>query len=125
MSTQTVSQPTPVVQVADERKAATLDSAVGAALIAGGVGSFVLGLAVVGAEANAGIKSFLTWISSVGPLSGKVGVSVIAFVLSWIILHFVLRDHTLKLTTSFVIAVILLGLGLLLTFPPVFVLFAP
>lgn len=125
MSTHSVSQPTHAVQAAEESKVTTLDSAVGAALIASGVGTFVLGLAVVGAEASAGIKTFLTWSSPVGPLSGKVGLSVIAFVLSWIILHFVLRDRPIKLSTSFVIAAILIVLGLLLTFPPVFLLFAP
>src|SRR5262245_336778 len=98
----------PEIVRTDESQEVTssVDSAVGAAFIASGFGSFVLGLAVLGAETNASIKSFLTWIGPVGPLSGKVGLAVIGFVLSWIILHFVLRDRPLKLTTSFAISLV-------------------
>jgi hypothetical protein len=63
------------------------DRAMGACMIASGIGSLVLGIAIVLAEVNADIKTFLTWNSGVGPLSGKTGISVIAFVVSWVLLH--------------------------------------
>jgi hypothetical protein len=99
------------------------DRAMGASMIASGVGSLVLGIAIVLAEANAGIKSFLTWSSGVGPLSGKTGVAVIAFVISWVVLHYAFQRRAMTLTASFVITVVLLVLGLLLSFPPVFMAF--
>ena len=99
------------------------DRAVGAAMVASGIGSLILGIAIVLSEANAGIKAFLTWNSGVGALSGKTGVSVIGFILSWVILHYVFERRPVSLMTSFVITVVLLVLGLLLSFPPVFMAF--
>jgi hypothetical protein len=99
------------------------DRAVGASMIASGIGSLVLGIAIVLAEVSPDIKSFLTWNKGVGPLIGKTGVSVIAFVLSWVVLHYVFQRKATNLTTSFIITVVLLVLGLLLTFPPVFMSF--
>jgi hypothetical protein len=110
---------------AAEKAVSSVDSAVGAAIIAGGIGSTVLGIFVVGAEASAGIKSFLNWYNPVGPLSGKTGLAVIAFIVSWIGLHFYMRERSIKLMTSFSIGLGLIVLGLLLTFPPIFTLFAP
>jgi hypothetical protein len=104
----------------DVQASASLESAVGAAFIAGGIGSTVLGLAVIAAETNASIKTFLTWNMGVGPLSGKTGVAVIAFIISWVILHYVMRNRAVSLTTSFIISLVLTAVGVLLTFPPVF-----
>jgi hypothetical protein len=97
------------------------DRAVGASMIASGIGSLVLGIMVVLAEINLDIKDFLNWNNGVGPLSGKTGVAVIAFVVSWVVLHYAFQRKALSLTASFIVTVVLLVLGLLLTFPPVFV----
>ncbi|MBN8621292.1 MAG: hypothetical protein J0L63_20430 [Anaerolineae bacterium] len=99
------------------------DRAMGASMIASGIGSLVLGIAIVLAEVNADIKTFLTWNTGVGPLSGKTGVSIIAFVISWVILHYAFQRKAISLTTSFVVTLVLVVLGLLLTFPPVFMSF--
>ena len=99
------------------------DRAVSASMIASGIGSLVLGIAIVLAEVNAGIKTFLTWNSGVGPLSGKTGVAVLAFLASWGVLHYVFQRNPLTLMRSFVVTIVLLVLGLLLTFPPVFLAF--
>jgi hypothetical protein len=121
MATRTIPSDNPAAQAEQDAQAsANLESAVGAAFIAGGIGSLVLGLAVIGAETNASIKTFFTWNSGVGPLSGKTGVSIIAFIVSWVILHYVMRNRAVNLTTSFIICLVLTALGLLLTFPPVF-----
>lgn len=99
------------------------DQAMGASMIASGIGSLVLGIAIVLAEVSPAIKAFLTWSKGVGPLSGKTGLSVIAFVLSWVVLHYAFRNKSISLTTSFIWTVVLVVLGLLLTFPPVFMSF--
>src|SRR4051812_37189182 len=51
-----------------------------AAFLACGVGSAVLGLAIVLVEASPGhVKSWLNFYDPVGPLSGKTIVAVVAF----------------------------------------------
>lgn len=97
-----------------------LDRAIGAAFLSGGIGIFVLGLATVLSEGNASVNQFLVWIKGVGALSGKTSVAIIAFVASWIILHYAFKNRALALMTAFSITIVLVVLGLLLTFPPVF-----
>jgi len=110
-----------------------------AAFIAAGVASLVIGIGVVLNEASAAIKSaigidfnaFLQFDKNfglgagVGPLSGKVGLAVIAFVVSWVVLHLWLRGKEVNFRTGFIVALVLVGLGFALTFPPIFTLFAP
>jgi len=117
---QRITEQKQVSSVSESTAVASMDTAVGAAFLASGIGALVLGLAVVGSEVSPAINSFLRWVGPVGPLSGKVGLTVIAFVGSWVGLHFFFRNRTLKLTTSFTVSLVLLALGLLLTFPPVF-----
>lgn len=110
-----------------------------AAFIAAGVGSLFIGIGVVLNEASAAIKSaigvdFNALLqfdknfglgSGVGPLSGKVALAVIAFAVSWIVLHLWLRGKEVNFRTGFIVALVLVGLGFALTFPPIFRLFAP
>jgi hypothetical protein len=56
-------------------------------------------------------------------LSGKTGLSIIAFIISWVALHYAFQRRAVSLTTAFLITLVLLVLGLLLTFPPVFMSF--
>jgi hypothetical protein len=103
-----------------------LDRSVGAAFIAAGIGSFVLALMIVLTEmkAGAGLKTFLTFSGPVGALSGKTTVAVIAFVVSWVGLHFAFKNRAVTLTRAFTIAIILIVLSIIFSFPPVFDLFA-
>jgi hypothetical protein len=109
-----------------------------AAFLAAGVASLVIGIGVVLNEASATIKSaigidfnaFLQFDknfglgSGVGPLSGKVGLAVIAFVVSWVLFHLWLRGKEVNFKTGFIAALVLIGLGFALTFPPIFKVFA-
>lgn len=95
-----------------------------AAFLAGGIGSAVLGVAIVLVEMSAGIKSTLNWSNPVGPLSGKTGVATAAFLLSWVILGAVLKGKNVDFQQVTRWTVILIAVGILLTFPPVFSLFA-
>lgn len=97
---------------------------VAAALIAGGIGSATIGLMTVLAEASQSINDALNWWKPAGPLTGKTLVGVIAFFASWIVLHFIFRGKNVIFARAATIALILLGLGLLGTFPPFFALFA-
>lgn len=95
-----------------------------AALIAGGLGSATIGLMTVLAEASHSITNALNWWNPAGPLTGKTLVGVIIFFVSWIVLHFIFRGKNVNFARAATIALILLGLGILGTFPPFFKLFA-
>jgi hypothetical protein len=101
-----------------------VDAAVGSAFIASGIGSTVLGLMVVLAEASENFANSLKFVAPVGPLSGKTTIAVIAYLVSWVLLHFTIGKN-IKLNTAFTITLVLIGLGFLMTFPPFFELFAP
>jgi len=97
---------------------------VAAALVAGGLGSATLGLMTVLAAASTPIKDALNWWNPAGPLTGKTGVGVIVFFVSWVVLHLVFSGKDMNFARMMTIALILLGLGLLGTFPLFFELFA-
>jgi hypothetical protein len=98
---------------------------VAAVLLATGIGSLVLAILVVWAEASESFKDSLVYSDDVGPLSGKTIWAVVAFFASWAGLHAVLRHREVNLRTIWLITLALLALGLLGTFSPFFELFAP
>lgn len=97
---------------------------VAAVLLAGGLGSAIIGLMTVLAEASEPIRNALNWWNPAGPLTGKTLSGVIVFFVSWVVLHFIFRGKNVNFASATTIALILLGLGLLGTFPPFFGLFA-
>lgn len=107
-----------------ETRVATGEAA--AALLAGGIGCFVLGVLVTltAMPALIDLKNALNWANPVGPLSGKTGVAMIAFLLSWAIAHVTMKDKDVDLKTYVLVAGVLTALGFLMTFPPFFELFA-
>lgn len=102
---------------------------VAAVFVASGIASFVLGLFVTLNEMSEEVNAFLKFDanyglgSGVGPLSGKVALATIAFILSWVVLHVAWRRKDFDFGKIFIASVILVGLGFLLTFPPFFLLF--
>jgi len=96
-----------------------------AALLAGGIGAAVLGIVTTLAAASEAVADLLRWSQAVGPLSGKVGVTIIVYLVSWAILYFAWRGKNVNFNTVATVSFILLAIGLLGTFPPFFDLFAP
>jgi hypothetical protein len=92
---------------------------VAAALLAGGIGSAILGLVTILVEASEGIRTSLNWYNPVGPLMGKSSVAIIAFVLSWLILDYLWKGKETNFNRVATVALILVVVGLILTFPPV------
>lgn len=103
---------------------AQIDGPPAASLIAAGIGAVVLGLFITLAEASTGIKDFLQWNDRVGPLSGKTILAVIAYFGSFLILGLVWRGKAFSLRSILLAAGILVLIGLLFTFPPIFQVFA-
>src|ERR687898_2704091 len=89
---------------------------ISAAIIAGGIGAFALGLLTTLAEANETIKGWLELKVSVGPLSGKTTFAVVIWLVAWGILHGVLKNTRYETHRAFILAVILIALGVLGTF---------
>lgn len=98
---------------------------VAAAIIAGGVGSLAVGLLTTLAEASTSIKDALNLYDPVGPLPGKTISGVLIWLASWVVLHMVYRDKAFETRRALAVALVLIGLGILGTFPIFFQAFAP
>jgi len=101
-----------------------VDGRVAATIIAAGVGCAAFGVAVVLAESISVVKQWLTLSSAVGPLSGKAVAAVVIYPVVWLVLHVALRNAQPKTTTVTGWTAVLLTIGLLGTFPPVYGLIA-
>ncbi|WP_155859379.1 hypothetical protein [Cellulomonas sp. KRMCY2] len=97
---------------------------VAAAIIAGGIGAFALGLFTILAEASASFKTFATLNEGVGGLSGKAVFTVVVWLASWAALHLALRTKTFDVRKAMTIALVLVAVGVLATIPPIFTMFA-
>jgi hypothetical protein len=95
-----------------------------AATMGAGFGAFMVGLMTVLAEASESLREGITLFDDVGPLSGKVIIAVAAWLAGWVALHLALRRRDFSMRTAMAVMLVLLGLGLLGTFPPFFELFA-
>jgi hypothetical protein len=89
-----------------------------AALLAGGIGSAALGLATFVVEASEAVKTSMNWYNPVGPLTGKSSIGIIAFFVAWIILNYVWKGKETNFTRVATISMVLVVIGLILTFPP-------
>ena len=94
-----------------------------ATFIAGGIGAAALGLIIPLSEAIPAFKTFLTWDAGVGPLSGKVIIPMVLFLVIWLVLGLRFRDKNVNLRASLTVGFIGLAIGLLGTFPPIYDLF--
>ena len=98
---------------------------VSAALLAGGIGSAAMGIITLIYELDdkSAFSKSMTWNKAVGGLSGKSMWSIIIFFVSWAVLHYVWKDKDTDFARISSIAIALLVVGLLGTFPPVWELF--
>lgn len=115
------------VDVAPELAALNLadrpDGPGAAAMLATGIGIFVLGFLTTFAVISTGLKDFLAtweWGQGVGPLAGKTTIASLAFFASWGGLHLAWRDKDVDIKKIFMIGLILGLLGAIGTFPTFF-----
>ncbi len=95
-----------------------------AAILAAAIGLFAIGLMTTLAEASGSLRSALTWTNPVGPLSGKSGIGVIAWLVAWVVLASMYRGKNVELGRITRWSWILIALGFLGTFPKFFDIFA-
>lgn len=91
-----------------------------AAILASGIGSLALGLFTTLAQAVVPVKNVLTFYSPAGPLSGKTTVAVVIWLVAWAVLHSQWKDRHVHFSRVFTIALVMIALGLLGTFPVFF-----
>jgi hypothetical protein len=94
-----------------------------AAILSAGIGSFAVGLLAIVADQSVLRKSLFTFYKPSGPLSGVTTIAILIWLLTWSILEWRWRKRTVALRPIIVTSFLLLGLALLLTFPPVAELF--
>ena len=97
---------------------------IAAAVLAVGIGAFVLGLLTTLNEASTGVHDFLAFDEDVGPLSGKTIIAVAAYLGSWAVLYGVWRRQSPPLRPILIATIVLIALGILGTFPTFFQAFA-
>lgn len=94
-----------------------------AAILAAGIGSFALAVLACAGDKLAAVKNSLIFYKPTGPLSGVTTTAILIWLLMWGILGWRWRNTTVAVGRVSAVALALLGLSLLLTFPPVVDLF--
>ncbi|MGD0345703.1 MAG: hypothetical protein ABSA85_03050 [Terracidiphilus sp.] len=94
-----------------------------AAILAAGIGAFLLAVFAILADQSAAIKSLMIFWKPTGPLSGVTTCAIMLWLAVWAILHARWHNQNVVLTRVNAAAFALLILGLLLTFPPIADLF--
>jgi branched-subunit amino acid permease len=96
-----------------------------AAFLAAGIGSAALGVFTILAETFEGVGSFLELYAPVGPLSGKTTFAVVVWLVAWGALYGAWRSKEVSWRMVWTPTLVLVGIGFVLTFPLVFLAFAP
>ena len=89
-----------------------------AAVLAAGIGCFSMGLATVVADEVGPLARLLTLYRPTGPLSGVSTLSILIWLAAWGFLHYFWGGRQVDLRRWAMLALVLLAVGILLTFPP-------
>ena len=90
-----------------------------AAILASGIGTFIFAVMAFAGDKSPAIKSGLIFYKPTGPLSGVAGTAVVLWILCWVFLEWRWAKKTVPGKVVCVTSLVLLALGLLLTFPPI------
>jgi hypothetical protein len=105
-------------------KAAALTNGPGAAaVLAAGIGCFVLAALAIVADHASAVKKMASFYAPTGPLSGVTTIAVLVWLATWASLHTLWRGRDVASAAVCRFAFVLLALGVLLTFPPIADLF--
>jgi hypothetical protein len=101
----------------DERRTLPANGTALAAFLAAGIGAFGMGLVVILNEV--GLFAAPTLYGPAGGVSGRTALATVIWLVAWTILHRHWKARSLEPGRVYAATVILIALGLLLTFPPV------
>jgi hypothetical protein len=91
-----------------------------AVVLATGIACLALGVASVVTAASAAVSDALTLSERAGPVSGLSTVTAVVFFAAWGVLSLAWRRADPSLVRVAVVSAVLVAVGLLATFPPVF-----
>ncbi|HET7215995.1 MAG TPA: hypothetical protein VJW77_01040 [Terriglobia bacterium] len=94
------------------------NGAAAAAILSAGIGCCALGILAVVGDGSAVVARWLTFYMPTGPLSGVTTTAIIVWLVSWLILARRWRSKTVAIVKVNAVAFALMGVALLLTFPP-------
>jgi hypothetical protein len=89
-----------------------------AAIVAGGIGSFALGIFAFAGDAVPAIRSAFVFWPPTGPLSGVTTTAIVVWLAAWYGLSRRWRSREVNLVRVNVASFLMLIAALLLTFPP-------
>ena len=101
----------------DDKRTSVPDGGAMAAVLAGGIGAFAMGLLVIASEA--GIFAAPAIYGPSGGLSGRSTLAVIIWLAAWLILHARWRKRNIGVGRVSRWALVLVVMGIVMTFPPV------
>jgi hypothetical protein len=94
-----------------------------AAVLAAGIGCAAFGIITLAAEASEAFHDALIFYNPTGALSGKTTLGIIIWLVAWFVLSRRWKTETVAMGQINLASFVLLGVSLLLTFPPVWGLF--
>jgi hypothetical protein len=94
-----------------------------AAVLGAGIGSCALAVIAIAADRVPALGRVLNFYKPTGPLSGVTTTGIAIWLIAWASLHYRWRNRNVALGPIAAAALILLVLGVLLTFPPLADLF--
>jgi hypothetical protein len=94
-----------------------------AAILAAGFGAFALAVLAIVGDKSPAVRSLLIFYKPTGPLSGVTTLAILIWLLTWRILDYRWRLKMVSAASICIAALTLLGLSVLLTFPPIVDLF--
>ena len=107
--------------VTQDARTTTMNGAAVAALLAAGIGAFAMGFVVILNEA--GLFAAPSLYGPAGGVSGRTTIAVVLWLTAWAVLHRRWKDRDLEPRRVFTLTFVLIGLGVLLCFPPVWSVF--
>ena len=98
-----------------------------AALLSVGLGLLALGLSQVLSEASMRVKDAMqavgnAWMpgaQGIGPYSGKETLALLVWLISWAVLHALLRRREVSVVLAAAVALVLVGIATTILWPPV------
>lgn len=99
------------------RHGASANGAAWAAFLGAGIGAFAMGVMVILNEA--GVFAAPALYAPAGGVSGRTTFAMVAWLVGWAVLHSRWKNRHIVSRRVPAITLLLIGLGVLLTFPPV------
>jgi hypothetical protein len=105
--------------ILDTKQSRLPNGSVAAAILSAGLGCFAMALIALIADKSPAIKSLAIFYKPTGPLSGVTTTALAVWLVCWLVLELRWRKREMALGKISAIAVGLLLLSVLLTFPPI------